>query len=121
MSRVYGGAVRGVRRFANRFGHRRMRVNGANELVDGRFEPYRHGRFRDELSRARADHMHAEQRVGGFIGHDFYEAFRLASHLRASEHAERKRADANVMSTLFRLALSQTDAADFRIAVRATW
>ena len=63
--------------------------------------------------------MHAEHLVVLLVGDDLHEPLGLAGHLRAAEHAERERADADVVAALLRLALGQADAADLRIAVGA--
>src|SRR6185436_3768080 len=53
------------------------------------------------------------------VGDDLHEAFRLARDLRAAEHAEREGADDDVEAAFFSFGFGETDAADFRIAVRA--
>src|SRR6267142_1374130 len=85
---MYSRAVRGVSRFADRLGHRRMRVDGANELLDRRLQPQRQSGLRNELGRSHTDHVHAEHLVVFFLRDDLHEALCFAGHLRASEDAE---------------------------------
>ena len=69
---------------------------------------------------ARADHVDAEHLVVLLVGDDLHEAFGLARHLRAAEHAERERADrARRSRARFASRLGQPDAADLGIAVGA--
>ena len=85
--------MRGVRRFADRLRHRRMRVDGADQLLDRALEAQRQRRLGDQLGRARPDHVHAEHLVVFLVGDDLDEAFGLAGHPGAAEDAERERAD----------------------------
>ena len=104
--RMNRGAVRGVRRLADRLRHRRMRVDRADQLLDRALEPERQRRFGDELGRARADHVDAEDLVVLLVGDDLDEAFGLAGDPRAAEHAELERADLDVVAALLRLRFS---------------
>src|SRR5881392_3555598 len=96
-----------------------MRVDRADQLLDGAFELQRERRFGDELGRARADHVDAEDLVVFLLGDDLDEAFRLPRDLRAAENPELERADADVEAALLRPGLGESDAADLGIAVRA--
>jgi hypothetical protein len=96
-----------------------VRVNGANQLFDGRLEPQRERGLGDQLGRSQADHVHAEDLVVLLVGDDLDEPFRLARHLRAAEHAERERADAHVVAPSDGGLLREADAADLGIAVGA--
>ena len=73
----------------------------------------------DELGRARADHVHAEDLVVLLLGDDLHEAFDLVGDAGAGQDAELERADLHVVAALARLPLGQADAADLRIAVGA--
>ena len=73
--RMYRRAMRGVRRLAHRLRHRRVRVDRADQLFDRALEPQRQRRLGDELGRARADHVHAEDLVVLLLGDDLDEAF----------------------------------------------
>ena len=97
-----------------------MRMDCADQFLDGRLEAQRDDRFGDELGGAQTDHVDAEHFVVLLVGDDLDEAVGLACDLRPSEHAERKGAGAHVVSAPRRFAFGQADAADFRIAVRAT-
>src|SRR3954447_1706936 len=96
-----------------------MRVNRANQLLDGALEAERQRCFRDQFRRARPDHVHAEHLVVLLLGDDLHEAFGLSGDARAAEHDELERADADVEPALPGLRFRQSDAADFRIAVSA--
>src|SRR5689334_881931 len=104
-------AVRGMRLFDDRFRHRRMRVDGADQLLDGAFQLQRQRRFGNEFGRARSDHVDAEDLVVLLVGDDLHEALRLAGDLGAPEYAELERADADVVAALLRLGLGEADAA----------
>ena len=52
---MYRRAVRGVRGLAHRFGHRRVRVDRPDELLDGRLHPQGQRGLRNQLRRARPD------------------------------------------------------------------
>ena len=54
------------------------------------------GRFRDQLRRARADHVHAEQFVVLRFGDDLHEPFGLVRHLRPAEDAELHAGDQDI-------------------------
>ena len=56
--------------------------------------------------------MDAEDLVVLLVDDDLDEAFGLARHARAAEHAELERADLHVVAALVRLLLGQPDAAD---------
>src|SRR5581483_6623528 len=118
-SQMYGRSMNRMRRLPDRFRHRRVRVDRADELFDGGFETKRNGRFGNQLGRAQADHVDTQQLVVLLIGHYLDEAFGLAGHFRAAQHAEREHADSHVVASLARLALGQSDAADLGIAIRA--
>src|SRR5262245_20906769 len=96
-----------------------MRMYRAQQLFDRRLEPERDRRLGDEFRRARANHVDPQQLVVLLLCHDLDQALGLAGDLRPSEHSERKRSDAYVESTLDGGFLSEADAADFRLAVRA--
>ena len=70
-------SVRRVSGLAHRFRHGRMRVDGANQLFDGAFQPQRQRRFGHQLGRARPDHVNAEDLVVFLVGDDLDEPFRL--------------------------------------------
>ena len=83
-------AVRRVSGLAHRFGHGRMRVDGANQLFNGAFQPQRQRGFGDQLGGARADDVNAEDLVVLLVGDDLDEAFRLAGDARACERPNLK-------------------------------
>src|SRR5262249_56553889 len=99
---VYGRSVCSVGGLSNCFGERRVRVKRAYQFLDCRLESQRSRSLRDELGRARTDHMDAEQLVVFPIRDDLHEPFGLARHLRASEDAERERADPDVVAARLR-------------------
>ena len=90
---MYRRAVRRMRGFADGLRHRRVRVDGADQLFDRALEAQRERRLGDQLRRARADHVHAEDLVVFLVGDDLDEAFGLAGNPRAAEDAELERAD----------------------------
>src|SRR5580765_1351479 len=57
-----------VRRLAHRLRHRRVRVDGADELFDRALGPEREHGLGHELRRARADDVHAEDLVVFLVG-----------------------------------------------------
>ncbi len=114
-----GGAVRGVRRFAHRFRHRRVGVDRADQLFDRAFELQCDGRFGDELGRARADHVDAEDLVVLLLEDDLDEALGLTRHAGAGEDAELEHAGLDLVAALLRCLLGEPDAADLRRAVGA--
>ena len=114
---MYRSAVHGVRGLAHSLGHRRVRVNGADQLFDRGFQAQRERGFRDELGGSEADHVHAEDFVIPFVGNDLHEPLIFARHLRAGEHPEGKRPDADVVATLPGLPLGQPHTADLRLAM----
>src|SRR5437667_11113594 len=118
---MYGRSMRGVSRLADGLGQRRVRVDGADQLFNRALEPKRERRFRDELGRTQADHVHTEHLVVLLVGDDLHESLNLACHLGAPENTERKSTHANVEAPFFRLALGETDTADLGIAIRAPW
>ena len=107
-------AVRGVRGLADRFRHRRVRVNGAHQLLDRALEPQRQRRLGHQLGRSRADHVHAENLVVLLVEDDLDESFGLARDSRAGEDAELERADLDLVAARLRFLLGQADAADLR-------
>jgi len=50
--RMYRRPMRSVRRLAHRFGHRRVRMDGAKELLHRALETNGERRFRDQLRRS---------------------------------------------------------------------
>ena len=74
---MYRRAVHGVRGFAHRLRHRRVRVDRADQLFDRALEPHGERGLGDELGRARADHVDAEDLVVLPVGDDLDEAFDL--------------------------------------------
>src|SRR6185503_13949598 len=113
-SAVNGRAVRRVRGFPDRLRHRRMRVDGTDQLLDRALEAQGRRRLGDQFGRARADHVDAEQLVVLLLGDDLDEALGLAGDPGAAEHAELDRADPDVESALLRLGFGEPDAADLR-------
>src|SRR5262245_14122842 len=118
-SNMYGRAVNRVRSLADGLRHRRMRVNRANQILDRRLQAKRCSGFGDQLRRARADHVHAEQLVVLLVRDDLDEPIGLARHLRASKHPEREGPDAHVVAALPGFGFRQPDAPDLWVAVRA--
>ena len=67
---MYRGSMRSVGRLSYRLRHRRVGVDGLDQLFDGHFHAQRHHRFRHQLSRARADDVDAENLVVLLLGDD---------------------------------------------------
>ena len=114
------GAVRGMGRLANRLGHGRVRVDRAKEFLDRALEAKRQCRFRDQLGRAQADHVHAKYLVVLLVEHDLDEALQLAGNLCPAKNPELERARLDVVSASLRFLLGQADASDLGIAVGAS-
>src|SRR5437773_10566647 len=53
--------------------HCRMRVDGADELFNPRFDPQSDSGFCNQFGRPRSDHVDAEHLVVLLIGHDLHE------------------------------------------------
>ena len=112
-------AVRRMRGFAHGFRHRRMRVDGANQLFDGALGPQGQYCLGDQLGGARADDMDAEDLVVFLVGDDLHEAVELVGHARAAEHAEGERSDLHINAAVARGLFGEADTADLGVAVRA--
>jgi hypothetical protein len=104
---------------ADRFGHRRMRVDRANQLFDRRFQAQCRRRFGHQLRRAPPDHVHAKQLIVLLLRDDLDEPLGLTRDLRASEHAKRERAGADFVASIHRFPFRQSHAANLGIAVGA--
>ena len=105
--------------FHNGFGNGRVGVHDAAEFVGGRFEGHRDAGFGEKLGRVRADDVDAEDLVVFFFGDDLDETVGLAEDPGLAGRRERKLADFDVISGLFRFGLGQADACDFRVAIGA--
>ena len=116
---MYRRPVRGVRRLAYRFGHRRMCMDGAEELFHRALQTNGERRFRDQLRRPWSDHVHAEDLVVFLVEHNLDEPFDLAGNARAAEDAELERSSLHVVATLPGLVFGQTDASNLRITICA--
>ena len=110
---MYRRAVHRVSGLSHSFRERRMRVNRLDQRLHRALGAKRERGFGHQLRRPRADHVDAQHFIVSLVGHDLHEALGLAGHLRAAEHAERKRAHAHVVSALLRFLLGQPHAADF--------
>ena len=91
--------VRGVGRFADRLGHRRVRVDGPDRVPRRSTRAAAPPRLRRRV-RSRAAPMMCTPSTWSYwrLADDLHEAFRLAGDSRPAERAERKRARAHVVA-----------------------
>ena len=94
------------------------RVNGLDHL-DRALEPQRNRRFRDQFGRTRTDHVDTENLVVFFSATIFTKPSVSPAILARPSTPNGKGADANVVALRHGVALRESDAADFRIAVGA--
>src|SRR5689334_3478021 len=92
--------VRRVGRFADGLGHRRVRVDRANEFVHRRLESNGDRRLCHKLSGACADHVDAQHRVRCLVRDDLHKALGLAGHLGAPQHTKRKGSNTHVVTAV---------------------
>src|SRR5207247_2213233 len=114
-----GVAVHGHRRLHHRLAERRVRVDVAAELPGVALEELRQRGLSDELGRAVADDVCAQQLPGLGVGDDLDEAAGLAVDLRPADGREGELADLHLEPLLARLLLGQPDRRDLRVRVGA--
>src|SRR5258705_41227 len=117
--RMYRTPMGSVRGLAHGFRHRRVRMNRANELFDRALETQGERRLGDQLRRAGADHVNAEDLVVLLVEDNLDEPFRLAGDSGTREHPELEAAGLDLVAPGLRLPLGEPHAPDFRIAVGA--
>ena len=101
---MYRRTVGRVRSLVYGFRHRRMRVYRAYQFFDRRLESQCQCRFGHELGGAKTDHVDAEHFVVLLVCDDLDEPFGLSRHLGAAQDTERKRSNADVVTTRLRFA-----------------
>src|SRR4029079_9921222 len=109
---VYRALVGGERSFVQRFGERRVRVDGSLQILCGRLELHREHGLGDQLARDGTDDVHAEDVVVLAVRDQLHEADRLLHALRAAVHCERKRPDLVRPAVLLDLRLGLADPRD---------
>lgn len=106
-------AVELVAEFADRFGLRGIRVNGAADLFQA--EAVRQGQrdFGNQIARVRRDNRGSHDAISPFPRLDFDEAFRLASQDGSVDVGEVLDVGVEFDALFFRVLLGQPDVSDF--------
>src|SRR3982074_970577 len=118
---VDGALVDGQRRLVQRLRERRMRVDGALQILAAGGVFHRQHRFRDQLPGHGTDDVHAEDFVIIACGHDLREAGGLLQGARAAAGKEREYAGLVFTAARLDLLLGEADPGDLRCGIDHRW
>src|SRR5579871_4275154 len=102
------------RRFSDRFGESRVRMNGRHQLFHGRFELDRHHAFVNHLSSIGPDDMYPEHLAVFALRHDLHQTFRHIQRHRPAQRLEGKTSGHHIVALLPRLLLREPDPGHLR-------
>src|SRR3984893_6235108 len=121
IDRVDGALVDGQCRLVQRLRERRMRVDGALQILAAGRVFHRQHRLRDQLPGHGTDDVHAEDLVVIACGHDLREAGGLLQGARAAAGEEREYAGLVFAAARLDLLLGEADPGDLRCGIDDRW